>query len=71
MRGWQAESVAYMVCERNGVKSASETYLTNYVKENTTITDVDVYQVMRAAGQVETMLNLGRRTKFHEGQSRR
>jgi predicted SprT family Zn-dependent metalloprotease len=62
----EAESVAYLVCARNGVKSASETYLTNYVKENTTITDVDVYQVMRAAGQVETTLNLGRRTKFHE-----
>jgi hypothetical protein len=67
----EAESVAYLVCARNGVTSASEKYLTNYVKENTTITDADIYQVMRAAGQVETMLNLGRRTKFHEGQSRR
>ena len=67
----EAESVAYLVCERNGVTSASETYLTSYVKENTKITDLDVYQVMRAAGQVETMLNLGRRTKFHESQSRR
>jgi hypothetical protein len=67
----EAESVAYLLCARNGVKSASETYLTNFVKENTKITDLDVYQVMRAAGQVETILNLGRRTKFHDSQSRR
>jgi hypothetical protein len=65
----EAESVAYLVCERNGVKSASETYLVNFVKKNTTIADLDVYQVMRAAGQVETTLNLGRRTKFHEGKA--
>ena len=57
------------MCERNGVKSASETYLVNFVKKNTTIADLDVYQVMRAAGQVETTLNLGRRTKFHEGKA--
>lgn len=66
----EAESVAYVVCARHDVKSASETYLTNYVKENPTITDVDVYQVMRTAGQIETTLNLGRRTKFHEGKAR-
>jgi len=28
----EAESVAYIVCERNGVKSKSESYLTNYKK---------------------------------------
>lgn len=66
----EAESVTYLVCARNRVTSASETYLTTYVRENTTITDVDVYQVMRAAGQIETALNLGRRTKFHEGKAR-
>lgn len=65
----EAESVAYLVCARNGVGSASETYLTNYVKESTTVADLDVYQVMRAAGQVETTLNLGRRTKFHVGKT--
>lgn len=63
----EAESVAYLVCLRNGVTSASETYLTKYVSENTTISDLDVYQVMRAAGQVETLLNLGRRMKFSDG----
>lgn len=67
----EAESVAYLVCARNGVTSASETYLTNFVKENTTISDLDVYQVMRAAGQIETTLDLGQRSKFQEGKSGR
>jgi hypothetical protein len=67
----EAESVAYLVTERNGAKSASETYLTHFANENTTAFEVDVYQIIRAAGQIETLLDLGRRTKFHEGQSRR
>lgn len=54
----EAESVAYLVCARHGVKSKSETYLANYVTEHTTLEEVDVYQVMRAAGQVEALLKL-------------
>lgn len=30
----EAESVAYLVCARNGVKSKSQTYLSNYVNQN-------------------------------------
>jgi hypothetical protein len=60
----EAESVAYLVCARNGVKSKSETYLTTYVGKNTTIDHLDLYQVMRAAGQVETLLGLTAHTKY-------
>jgi hypothetical protein len=59
----EAESVAFLVCARNGVTSKSETYLANYVKENTTIDHIDIYQVMRAADQVETLLGLTAQTK--------
>jgi len=52
----EAESVAFLVCARNEVISKSETYLKDYVKENTTIDHIDIYQVMRAAGQVEPCL---------------
>ena len=62
-RELEAESVAYLVCGRNGVRSKSETYLTNYVETNTTVDDIDVYQVMRAAGQVEALLGLASRTR--------
>ena len=54
----EAESVAYLVCARNRVASKSETYLKDYVKKNTTVESLDLYQVMRAAGQVETLLAL-------------
>jgi hypothetical protein len=60
----EAESVAYIVCARNGVKSKSESYLTNYVDKNTTIDNIDIYQVMRAAGQVENLLGLSSHTKY-------
>jgi hypothetical protein len=61
---FEAESVAYLVCKRNGVESASETYLADFVKYVTTSFEVDVYQIMRAAGQVEMILQLGRRSGF-------
>lgn len=63
-RELEAESVAYLVCARNGVTSKSETYLANYVKQNTTVDEIDLYQVMRAAGQVETLLSLTAHTKY-------
>jgi len=60
----EAESVAFIVCSRNGVESKSESYLTNYVDQNTTVDQIDIYRVMRAAGQVETLLGLTTRTKY-------
>jgi hypothetical protein len=40
----EAESVAYLVCERNGVKSKPESYLSAFVQANTTVDHLDVYQ---------------------------
>ena len=60
----EAESVSYLVCKRNGVTPKSETYLAEFVTENTTINDIDLYPVMRAAGQVETLLALTSPTKY-------
>jgi hypothetical protein len=69
-RELEAESVAYLVCKRNGVTSKSETYLASYVKQNTTINEIDLYLVMRAAGQVETLLGLTTPTKYDRPMSR-
>jgi tetratricopeptide (TPR) repeat protein len=60
----EAESVAYVVCYRHGVKPNSDKYLSNYVKASTTADIIDTYQVMRAAGQVETVLELAVRSKL-------
>lgn len=54
----EAESVAYLVCSRNGVRSKSQTYLANYVSGTMTVDHIDIYQVLRAAGQVESILGI-------------
>ena len=61
----EAESVAYIVCMRNGVTPKSQTYLTNFVEEDTNLQNIEVYQVIRAAGQVEGMLGLAIRSRFN------
>ena len=53
-----------IVCERNGVESRSKTYLANFVDQNTTVGNLDIYQVMHAAGQIETLLGIGAKTNF-------
>lgn len=67
----EAESVAFVVCGRNGMTLKSETYLTHYVNQNTTVDDIDLYQVMRAAGQIETLLGLTANTKFYKPKGKR
>ena len=54
----EAESVSYLVCARNGVESKSESYLSNFVDQNTTIDDIDIYIVLRAAQDIEKLLEL-------------
>lgn len=65
----EAESVAFLVCARNGVKSKSEVYLMNFVNNSTTVDMIDIYQVMRAAGQIEASLGLTAKTKFNSSKS--
>ena len=62
----EAESVAYLVCRRNGVTPKSRTYLSNFIKQDTGTDQLDLYQVMRAAGSVETILGLTANTKFEK-----
>ena len=62
----EAESVTFIVCKRNDIEPKSQTYLSRFVDSETTVEDIDVYQVMRAAGQVETILNLAVRSGFDQ-----
>ena len=54
----EAECVAFIACERNEVASDSRRYLAHYVDASTTVGNLDFYQIMRAAGQVEAALDL-------------
>lgn len=60
----EAESVAYLVCERNKVKTNSEAYLSHFVNAGMNVDSLDLYQITRAAGQVEAILELTMHTKF-------
>jgi hypothetical protein len=61
----EAESVAFLVCERHGISPKSENYLSHFVKTDTDVDSIDLYQIMRAAGHVETILKLTSHTKFN------
>lgn len=54
----EAESVCYIVCNRNGVKPNSEAYLSDYIDENINVGSMDLYAILKAAGQIETLLGL-------------
>ena len=60
----EAESVAFILCERNGVGSRAKTYLANFVDQTMTVGNLDIYQVMHTAGQIETLLGIGAKTNF-------
>ena len=60
----EAESVAYLVCERNGVKTKSETYLANFVTKGLSAENLDLYRITHAAGHVESVLGLSMHTRF-------
>ena len=62
-RELEAESTAFIVCARNGVECKSQSYLASYVGQDTTTEQLDLYQIMRAAGQVESILGLAAHTK--------
>jgi len=66
----EAESVSYIVCTRRGVQPNSDKYLSSYVTAKTTVDAIDVYQVMRTAGQVESLLEMAAHTKFGQFSAR-
>jgi len=51
----EAESVAYVVCNRNGVEARSETYLRYFTDA---ADKIDIYAIMRAVGKIERLLGL-------------
>jgi len=60
----EAESVAYLVCERNGIKTKSESYLANFVTKGLSADSLDLYRITHAAGHVESVLGLSMHTRF-------
>lgn len=55
MTEFEAESVAYLVCARSGIRNPSERYLAGYLKEREQVPPISLDCVMKTAGLVETM----------------
>lgn len=69
-RELEAESIAFTVSHRNGVESRSHPYLSQMVQSDTTVEDLDLFQVMRAAGQVESLMGLTAHTRYDKPEAR-
>ncbi len=63
-RELEAESVCYIVCHRNGVNPNSEAYLNQFVIGDMNVENMDLYAILKAAGQIETLLGLATPTSF-------
>ena len=55
IREFEAESVSYMVCARQGIDTPSERYLANYVDTEDQVPPISLDCVMKAATLIETM----------------
>ena len=70
-RELEAESVAYLACCRNGVECKSKTYLADYVSKHTSVANPDIYQIVKAVGQMETLPELTAHTRYELPQVKR
>ncbi len=61
----EAESLSYLVCHRAGVHSEAESYLAKYLQQDASIDHIDIYELMRAAGHIETALGIAVRSCVH------
>ncbi|QLA20943.1 ImmA/IrrE family metallo-endopeptidase [Desulfolutivibrio sulfoxidireducens] len=52
---FEAESVAWLVCERAGIKNPSAQYLSGYLENNQEIPDISIEAVLKATGMIEAM----------------
>lgn len=55
VREFEAESVAYLVCKRLGLKTTSEQYLSWYLEKSENVPEISLECVMKAAVLIESM----------------
>ena len=72
-REFEAESISYLVCNRLGIASPSDEYLSGYFKNNNEVPSISLDCVMKASGLIEQMgrerLPLRKSTSTKEPQS--
>ena len=55
VREFEAECVSWIVCSRMGLRTPSAEYLHGYLEANEKIPEISLENVLRAAGQIESM----------------
>ena len=60
----EAESVAYIVCSRNGVKVESQKYLSGYINHSFKKESLEISQILLSAGKIETFFGLSGKMKL-------
>lgn len=55
IKEFEAESVSYLVCTRNGIDNPSADYLSGYTERNSKVPMISLECVMKAAGLIEQM----------------
>jgi hypothetical protein len=55
MREFEAESVSYLVCHRQGIDTPSDQYLNGYLKANDKVPPISLERVLTVAGLIERM----------------
>jgi hypothetical protein len=66
VREIEAESVAYILCHRNGIESRSQKYLNHFVESGETADHLDLYAITRAAGHIERLLRLSKSSQWRD-----
>lgn len=59
----EAESVSFLVCKRNRLKTTSEAYLSNYIKDHKEIPPISFDTILTVAGYIEKMGVTGFKSK--------
>ena len=52
---FEAESVCWLLCERQGIKNPSAEYLSRYVDANKNIPDISLDTVLKAVNTIEQL----------------
>ena len=63
VREFEAESVAYIVCARQGIMTTAPQYLADYLGHNDVIPAIDIHRVLVVASKIEEMGRTLKRSK--------
>lgn len=55
VREIEAESVSWLVCDRLGIKTDAERYLSGYLKDPSLLEDISINNILITAGRIESM----------------